>query len=473
MNQADYQSHDALGLAGLVAKGEVGPQELLDLAFERVQQVNPALNAVIALDHDRASQAIARGLPDGPFRGVPFLLKDLYTDMTGWPLTNGSRLYADYVPDHDSTLVERYQQAGLVIFGRTTSPEFGLTATTESRLHGATRNPWNTEHSAGGSSGGSSAAVAAGVLPMANASDGGGSIRIPASCCGLFGLKPTRGRTPAGPDRGEGWGGMSTVHAVSRSVRDSAALLDATAGPDTGAPYWAEPPSRPFAEEVGADPGRLRIALQTGAFNGAPVHPDCQAAVEDAAKLCESLGHHVEEAQLPIDSEALARATGIIISASVAATVEDRATALGRLATPDDVEPVTWGMAERAKESSAADYVRAIQAVHATGRQVARFLQDYDIILSPTMAIPPAKLGVLSLENTSPSLMEALRAATGFTSLFNASGNPAMSVPLAWNGDGLPIGIQFAGRYGDEATLLRLGAQLDAARPWFDRRPQI
>lgn len=470
-----YDSHDALGLAELVAKGDVTPGELLDEAIARAERLNPKINAVVHRCDDLARRAIASGLPGGPFRGVPFLLKDLYTEMEGTELCNGSALWAEYRSDHDTNLVARYKAAGLVIFGRTTSPEFGLTATTESRVHGDTRNPWDLSRSSGGSSGGASAAVAAGILPMANASDGGGSIRIPAAACGLFGIKPTRGRTPMGPDAGEGWAGMSTVHVVSRSVRDSAALLDATAGPDQGAPYYAEPPRRAYREEVGADPGRLRIALQRRAFNGAEVDPACIAAVEDAAKLCQDLGHEVEDAPVTADFDRLGAASFTIIKANIFSSARTRAVALGRDLREDDLEPITWATADQGSAVLAADYVEAVKTVHAVGRQVAVFMERYDIILSPTMATPPMELGRISLSRgDAEGYARDIGRAVGFTSLFNASGNPAMSVPLYWDGaTGLPIGIQFAGRYGDEATLFRLGGQLEEARPWKDRRPGI
>ncbi len=472
MGFAEYEKYDGLGLAELVARREVSAEELLDAALERVERRNPKLNAVILLCVDRARAAIQAGLPDGRFRGVPFLLKDLHATLTGERITFGSRIYKDFVADHDAEISARYKRAGLVIFGRTTSPEFGLTGTTESLLWGKTRNPWSLELSSGGSSGGAASAVAAGILPVAHASDGGGSIRIPATCCGLFGLKPTRARVPSGPDVGEGWGGMSTAHVVSRSVRDSAALLDATAGPDLGAPYWAERPPRPWLSEVSAAPGRLRIALQTRPWNDAPVHADCRTAAEDAARLCASLGHDVEPAEIEIDGQTLGDAVQVIIGANTLATVEDRARALGREFTPDDIEPITYGMAVRARENGAAAYARAIRVVHATGRAVARFFERYDLLLTPTMATPPLPLGRIALDRADiGGYIADISQVVGFTSLFNVAGNPAVSVPLHWNAAGLPIGVQFAARYGDEATLFRLGAQLEVARPWRDRRP--
>lgn len=469
----DYEHYDALALAEKVRNGETTAEALLDAAIERTEKRDPALGAIVLKMYDEARAAIAEGLPEGPFTGVPFLLKDLHLSIPGSPLTNGSNLFADYIPDQESELVSRYRRAGLVIFGRTHSPEFGLTCTTESRLHGQTRNPWRPTHTSGGSSGGASTAVSAGYLPMANASDGGGSIRIPASCCGLFGIKPTRGRTPLGPQSGEGWGGMSCVHVVSRSVRDSAAMLDATAGPDLGAPYAAQPPERPWLDEVGADPGRLRIALQTDTFNGFPTHPDCVAAARDAAALCESLGHIVEEVTFTPD-DALREAALILLTTNTLAALEDRAAALGRELQPDDVEPSTFFLASAAKGKTAADYARATRVIHSVGRDLARHQVNYDVVLTPTMGAPPPELGVLSLSNPNPGdAMETLMSVVGYTQLGNATGSPAASVPLFWNAEGLPIGTQLIGRIQDEATLFRLASQLERARPWFERMPVV
>jgi len=472
MGFSDYDAYDAIGLAEVVAQGDAHPEELLDEAIGRMEALNPVLNAVVIPMLDEARASLAAELPAGPFRGVPFLLKDLAVLYAGVPTTHGCRLFAESVPDHDSELVRRYKRAGLVIFGKSASPEFGLTTTTESILFGQTRNPWNLEHVAGGSSGGASAAVAAGILPIAHASDGGGSIRIPAACCGLFGLKPSRGRMPFGPDVGEGWSGMSTMHAVSRSVRDSAALLDASDGADIGAPYPAPPKARPYLEEAARDPETLRIAWIGETFNGLPTHPDCAAAARDAAQLCESLGHQVEEAQLEIDAQTLAAASQTIMGGNVVSLLEERAAALGRELCEDDVEPFTWISVQGARERSAEDYARAIRGIHAIGRQIEHFLQSFDMILSPTMGAPPEKLGVPALSNPDlPGLVTALLTSVGYTQVFNASGHPAMSVPLCWNDAGLPIGVQFAGRLGEEGELFRLAGQLERARPWSQRRP--
>jgi amidase/6-aminohexanoate-cyclic-dimer hydrolase len=445
---------------------------MLEAAIERVDALNPALNAVVTRLYDQARAALAAGLPAGPFTGVPYALKDLGALYTGAVTSYGSRLFAGAVADHDSEYTVRLKRAGLVILAKTNTPEMGLAPSTEPRLFGPTRNPWNRAHSAGGSSGGSAAAVAGGMLPMAHATDGGGSIRIPASCCGLFGLKPTRARNPMGPDAGEGWGGASVGHAVTRSVRDSAALLDVTAGPDVGDPYWAPPPAGPFLDEVGRPPGRLRIALATASWNGAPVDPECAAAATDAARLCESLGHHVEEARPDYNHEALGQATRIIIGANVRAALDVGAKARGRAVEAGDVERVTWEFAALGASHTAADYARSIGVVHRTGRAVARFFTGHDIILSPTMCRPPFPLGVLDMSSAdADAYLAAVLASIGFTSLFNSSGNPAMSVPLAWSRSGLPIGIQFAAPFGGEALLFRLAGQLEAARPWAARRP--
>ncbi len=470
----DYESYDALGLAELVRKGDVQPKELLAAALERMERHEPTLHAVPIPMIEEAERAIAAGLPEGPFTGVPYLIKDLHLLWKGVRTTNGSALFAENVPDHDSELTLRYKAAGLVTFGKSASPEFGITCTTESALFGNTANPWNPEHSAGGSSGGSAAAVAAGYLPLANASDGGGSIRIPAAACGLFGMKPTRGRTPMGPDVGEGWAGMSAIHAVSRSVRDNAALLDATHGADMGAPYVAPAPERPFLDEVGRRGPRLRIAFQRETWNDSPTEPDCIAAVEDAAALCSELGHEVVERSLKVDAELIRRASGTIIPTNLLVALEDGAAARGRELSEDDVEPGTWGMSQAAHQRTAADYVRAVKGIHVLGREVERFLQDVDVLLTPTMATAPVRLGQIHLSNPNPAEhLGKLFQCIGFTQLFNASGHPAMSVPLAWNEAGLPIGLQFAGRLGDEGTLYRLAAELEEARPWFDRRPPI
>jgi amidase len=470
----DLERHDGLGLAALIRRGEVKPQEVLEATIARIEARNPTLNAVVTRLYDQVRAAIAAGLPDGPFTGVPYLLKDLGALYTGAVTSYGSGLFDGNVADHDSEITARLRRAGLVIAGKTNTPEMGLCPSTEPRRFGPTRNPWKLDHSAGGSSGGAAAAVAAGMVPMAHATDGGGSIRIPASCCGLFGLKPTRARNPMGPDAGEGWGGASIGHAVTWSVRDSAALLDATAGPDVGDPYWAPPPAGPFLAEVGRDPGRLRIAFTVTPWIASPVDPECAEAARAAARLCASLGHQVEEARPVIDEMVWRQATRVIVAANVTFALEARAAALGRPLAEGDVERMTWDRVKDARTMSAADYARSIHTVHRVGRVVGRFFQDHDVVLSPTMCQPPHPLGVLDMSTTDPErYLAAVFASVGFTSLFNSSGHPAMTVPLATSRAGLPLGVQFAGRFGDEATLFRLAAQLEAAQPWSGRRPPV
>ena len=467
-----YADLDATDLARLVANGALSAMEVLEEAVERAEQVNPRLNALVYPWYDHARQRVRERLPEGRLRGVPFLLKDLYQDYEGQKQSNGCRALAGSVAAQDGEMVSRYKAAGLSIFGRTTSPEFGLSTTTESALHGQTRNPWNPEFTSGGSSGGASSMVAAGVLPIANASDGGGSIRVPASCTGLFGLKPTRGRNPMGPLVGEGWSGLAAVHAVSRTVRDSALLLDCTAGPDLGAPYWAEPPARPFVEELGREVAGMRAAVVREAWFGVETHADCLEAVDKAASLCRGLGLEVEEAALPIPRDLLDANMQIIYS-NARETVELVEQSLGRPATGEDIEKNNLAMARRDR-STGADYVRALNGIHALGRLVARFFQGFYLLITPTMPVPPMRLGLLSpsREDAEAQWRDVMRT-IAFTSVFNASGNPAASVPLHWNRDGLPIGVQFVARYGDEAALFRIAAALEEAAPWAHRRPLI
>jgi amidase len=469
---AAYDRYDALGLAELVRDKEVSAAELLETAIARVEAGNPRINAIVHKLYDQARQAVAAGLPLGPFTGVPFMLKDLGAFQKDVPTSFGSRFFDGFIAPVDATITERYQAAGLVVLARTATPEFGVNASTEPVMHGPTRNPWDTARTAGGSSGGAAAAVASRMLPAAHASDGGGSIRIPASCCGLFGLKPTRARNPSGPLVGEGWSGMSVGHAVTISVRDSAALLDATHGPAPGDPYPAPPVARPFLDEVGADPGRLRIALVTAPPDGTPVHPDCLAAAESAARLCAGLGHIVEPAVLPAIPPIFDGATGIIIFANLRNALEQRGRALGRAPGPQDFERVTWQMAERGGRYTAVEYAAAVQTIHGIGRTIAPFFERYDVMISPTLAQPPVALGHLDMMlDDLDTFTERLAAFMPFTPLFNITGQPAASLPLHWNAQRLPIGVQFAGRFGDEATLFRLASQLEAAAPWRDRRP--
>lgn len=466
---------DATAQAELVRRKEVKPIELMEAAIERIERLNPEINAVVTPMYDLARTAAAGALPDGPFAGVPFLLKDLLAEYAGVPLTEGSTFLAGhYVPDNDSELVARYKRAGLIAVGKTNTPEFGILPTTEPRLFGPSRNPWDRSRTTGGSSGGSAAAVAAGLVPMAHGNDGGGSIRIPASCCGVFGLKPTRARNPLGPRFGDMFSGLVCEHALTRSVRDSAALLDATAGPDVGDPYCAPPPARPFLAEVGANPGRLRIAFTAVASNGAPVHADCVRAVQDAAALCAGLGHEVVEAAPVLDEEVLTQTFITLWSAGCAWSIDDWARLTGRTPTAELFEPLTWALAEMGRMNTAPEYLLAVQDLQRQAREVARFFVEYDVWLTPTLAEPPLPLG--SFDPTPDNPLNGLwRSATfvPFTPITNVTGQPAMSVPLYWNAEGLPIGTHFVGRFGDESTLFRLAAQLEAARPWAGRRPPV
>lgn len=468
----DYEDLDGLGLAQRVRQGEVTPQELLDAALARIARHNPVLNAVVTPLYEAARAEIARGLPPGPFQGVPFLVKELVASVAGAATTASSRLYAHQMPAADSEIVARMRRAGLLIVGKTNSPEFGLSPATESLLYGVTRNPWDTTLTPGGSSGGAAAAVASGMVPAAHATDGGGSIRIPASCCGLFGLKPTRARISAGPEGGEGLSGLAHQHVVSRSVRDSAALLDALAGPLPGDPYQAPPPERPYLDEVGRAPGRLRIAFAATAPTGVPVDPACVAAVQDAARLCEQLGHHVEEASPDFDAPALERGFELVFATNTMANIA-RATG-GALPDRALVEPLSYALAEAGRSVSATGYILNLHALHRQARRIAGFFERHDIWLTPTLAQTPRPLGWFDIRSSDVrAWMDKLAAYLPFTYPFNVTGQPAASVPLYWTEQGLPIGCQFAARYGEEGLLLRLCAQLEAARPWFHRRPPL
>ena len=468
---AEYEELDALAIAELVRRSEVTPLEVAETAIALIEEHNPPLNAVVTRLYDQAREAIGRGLPEGPFTGAPYLFKELVVSVAGAPTTSASRLFARNMPSGESELVTRCRKAGLVVLGKTNSSEFGLMPVTEPDLFGPTRNPWNLERSPGGSSGGSAAAVAAGMLPMAHATDGGGSIRIPASCCGLFGLKPTRGRITAGPEGGEGLAGLAAQHAVSWSVRDSAALLDATAGPMPGDPYFAAPAKRTFLEEASRDPARLRIAFAVAAPNGAAIHPDCVAATREAAKLCEELGHVVEEASPEFDVAAVEQAFNVVFQASTMVNI-GRATG-GKLPPEGMVEPMTRAIAERGLAMQATDYIRALQTMHRETRRIAAFFARYDLWLTPTLASPPPRIGQFDTGAADvDEWLAGLMAFIPFTYLFNVTGQPAMSVPLGQSADGMPVGAHFAGRYGEEGTLFSLAGQLERASPWRTSRPR-
>jgi amidase len=468
---AEYSNYDGLGLAELIAKKKISTLELLNSVHERVDALNPKLNALCHLFFDKAEAQINEGLGPGPFHGVPFVLKDLNQYLAGTITSAGSRIFKNSVAEFDNTLVQRYKQAGLVIFGKTNSPELGLSTTTESVAFGQTHNPWNLERTTGGSSGGAGAVVASRIVPMAHGSDGGGSIRIPASCCGVFGFKPTRARVPLGPNQFESWNGCTQHHALTISVRDSAALLDTCVGAELGSPYFSPPPIRPFLNEVSADPGRLRIALVTATPGGTPVDPECKQAALNAAKLCEGLGHSVEETAL--DFSAARGAFFAILLVSLARVLDDAATILGRPVTDQDVEPVTWATMQAGLKVASVTYSRAIATLHQIGLAMAKFQRNYDVILSPTLAKPPVALGLLSLSQDVPTWSKEVLEFSPYTALYNITGQPSMSVPLHWAPDGLPVGVMFSGRFGEDATLFRLAAQLEKAQPWDKRKPQL
>jgi len=468
---------DATAQAELVASGKVTPLEMVNAAIERVERYDGALNALTYRWFDAARQlASSSELPEGPFRGVPYLLKDLYAAEAGKPLSNGSKAYkaADYVSTEDSTLVSRYKASGLISIGRSNSPEFGSVPVTEPEAWGPTRNPWDLTRTSGGSSGGSAAAVATGIVPIAHASDGGGSIRIPASCCGLVGLKVSQGRISMGPLRDES--NLGVEHCVSRSVRDSARLLDATHGPGIGDVIIAPTPRRPFVEEVGADTGRLRIGLLDFNPRGGEVHADCVDGVHKTAKLLESLGHHVEPGfpEILSDNE-IGRAFSMLWSTNMGTAIRRFNEALGREMTTDDIEAMNWAQAQFAIGVNAVDYSLA-QASSVKFRRAIQswWSQGWDLLLTPTLSAPPLLIG--SLPNNPEHPMTPLMtggAWVSFTSQFNISGQPAISLPLHRNADGLPIGIQLVAAYGREDVLIRVASQLEQAAPWAHLRPNL
>ena len=470
---------DGLGLAELVRTRQVSPSELLESAVTRAEQAQARVNCFAALFPDLAREQIAKGVAEGPYAGVPFVTKDLAVGVKGAPLTGGSRAYRDVVSTDDTTLVKRYREAGLVFFGATTTPEFGLTLTTESTLYGQTRNPWDRTRIAGGSSGGAAAAVASGVLPVAQASDGGGSIRIPAACCGVFGLKPSRGRIPMGPSRTEGWNGLSTVHVVSRTVRDSAALLDLTHGAETGSRYIATPPVRPYLSELDRDPKRLRIALWRTAPNGTKPDADATAGLEATAKLLESLGHVVVEAGPMLNGDALGKAGLFTISANIAAQLDEHGAARGRPVTDHEIEPVTAGMVRLGRTVPMVELAKANNVFITAAIQYEHFLDagGFDLTLSPTLHRAPDLLGTMALTADTQKMGDAIAGFAPHCAVFNHMGTPAMSVPLHWTAPtatapaGLPIGMMFGARFGQEGLLLALAGQLERAAPWAHRKP--
>ncbi len=466
---------DATAQAQLVRRREVSAPEMVTAAIERIDRLNPQLNAIITPLYDQAIAAAMNLDPNATFAGVPFVLKDLVSEYGGSPRTDGSRFVSGfYISASDNELVRRYQQAGLIILGKTNTSEFGLLPTTEPQCFGPTRNPWDLERGTGGSSGGSAAAVAAGLVAAGHANDGGGSIRIPASCCGLVGLKPTRGRNSLAPGYGDIAGGLICEHVVTRSVRDSAAFLDATAGSMPGDPYAPNPGQRPFADEVTRDPGQLRIGFGTVGLNGVTAHPDCIAGTQQVAHLLEQLGHVVEQASPTIDSERLFKSFGQVMTGYLGWSIQSWSQRIGRTPEEKYFEPVTWRMYEHSLQQSSADYLLAWQELQSCCREFAEFFRTYDLWLTPTLLQPPVPLDYFAYSYETRHQHNArLGDFTGFTLMANATGQPAVSLPLHWNRENLPIGVHMTGRYGDEATLLRLAAQLEQAQPWSHRRPPI
>ena len=475
---------DAMAWAQQLSRGEITPLEALDRAITRIEAL-PKLNAVVIRDYDLARaqakklsmlgrDARQKAVAAAPLWGVPFLLKDLGQSMQGTVTTHGCAFFKGAVATHDSTLVQRYKTAGLNIFGKTAAPEFGMTTTTESRLYGLTPNPWNPKFTTGGSSGGAAAVVACGILPVVHASDGGGSIRIPAAHCGVFGLKPSRGRVPAGPDSLDGAVGLSVNHVISRSVRDSALMLDLSAGPEWGS--RVRPPSDvagSYLQALERPERKLRIAVWRKNYFGVPVHADCLAALDKAAKTCEAMGHVLEEAmpELPVQEIYAGMSAGM--ATGLLNTIEYREKQLGRAVREDEMEPLNWAALQAAKKTTSLQLYKARAGFDKAGQLLDLFLSQYDLILTPTTAVPAQLLGVLRLDQPFESYAAEAMKSSAFTSLFNISGHPAMSVPMHWTADNLPVGAHFVAPYGREGRLLRLAAQLEQAVPWAQRLPDL
>jgi len=469
----DYAEYDGVGLAELVRKREVTPAELIEAAAARVERHNGAINAVVyqALDEARAKAA---ALPDGPFRGVPFLVKDLLIAVAGWPRTSGSRFFRDVVDLEDSGLARRYRESGVSLLGKTNLSEFGIAGTTEGQLYGPCRNPWNTDRIVGGSSGGAAAAVAAGIVPMAHGGDGRGSIRIPASCCGLVGLKPTRDRSPHLPDGYDFAQGFVVEHVITRTVRDSAVMLDVTGRPEPGSPYAIPAKERPYAEEVLRAPGRLKIAWSSETANGRPVHPEVQAALETTVTLLEKLGHELVPHGPGVDQRALWGAQNAFSGANFAAGLRRMIEASGREPAADEFEPLTWASWKGGQRAGGMDAMADMQTLRVLARQALQLYETFDVYLTPTLAAPPPPIGYLSpVLNAPRDIGRRNGEFFSFPGVANMTGQPSISLPLAWSSEGLPMGMMFTARYADEATLFRLAAQLEKEAPWKHRRPPI
>jgi len=464
---------DAVGLAAHVRSGNVSAAELLDAAIARVEKTNPRFNYIAQDCRDRALAQVSVPLPEGPLSGVPFLVKDLGIDIRGVQTGAGSRYFA-HIAQTQSIFVDRADAAGLVTFGKTTTPELGLTVTTESTAHGLTRNPWNPEKTTGGSSGGSACAVAVGAVPLAQASDGGGSVRVPASCCGLFGLKTSRGLIPLGPGKVEDWNGLSGIGPISRTVRDAAAFLDVFAGPAPGSRVIPAAPAGGYLASLANRPRRLRVALMLHPFTGEHVDPDVHAVLHDAALLFARLGHHVHEAAPPIDISALSDANVTNVAICTTRNLAEHAALVGREATTDTIEHITAMWRHIGQARTAEDLQIALETFQKAAIAMDSFFEDYDILLSPTLAKPPIDLGILSLATDDPGTFgREFQDFCPFASLSNITGTPAMSLPLGMSHSGLPIGIMAQGRFASEALLLQLAAELEAETPWAQRRPLI
>lgn len=470
----EYADYDGVGLADLVRRGEVTPLELVEAAIDRIERNNPTLNAVVYRAYDQARDAAKSKLTDGPFTGVPFLVKDLSQKVAGWPRTSGSRFTADAIDRADSELVRRFRASGVILLGKTNTPEYGITGTTESALLGPCRNPWNPNHIAGGSSGGSAAAVAAAIVPMAHANDGLGSIRIPAACCGLVGLKPTRDRTAHGPDDYEYAPGWIADHIVSRTVRDCAVMLDATDTPENGSPYAHPAKTAPYAEEITKSPGKLRIAWSSETPRGAAIDPEVQSLLEKTGEALSSLGHELIPRGLGIDYRELFNAQRQVGPANFAAAMARRIQEARREPEPDELEPLTWSLLNLGRATTGEQALLGLQTMRLIGRKIISAFNEFDVYLSPVMGTPPPEIGYIDPVQVEPKEVNRRQGIVfPYTPPFNFSGQPSMSLPLWQSKTGLPIGMMFTARYGDEATLLRLAAQLEKEIPWNGRRPGI
>lgn len=468
-----FSEYDGLGLAGLVKTKAVTPGELVDAAIDRIEHHNPTLNAVVYQAFDEARRMATGPLPDGPFKGVPFLIKDLGISVAGWPRSHGSR-FGNLVDTEDSGLMTRYRSSGVIPLGKTNTPEYGITGTTESARLGPCRNPWNPNHISGGSSGGSASAVAAGFVPLAHASDGLGSIRIPAACCGLVGLKVTRDRNPNLPDGYDYAMGNVVDHVVSRTVRDSAAMLDVTGVPEPGSPYPTPPKERPYLEEIQRSPGKLRIAWSSETPSGRPIDAEIQAALERTAALLKGLGHEVIERGLGIDYRALYASRGPAAAANFAAGMARLIEEVGREPEPDELEPLTWASLKAGRRQTGADVMRSLQETRMLNYRTLAAFEDIDVYLSPVMGTTVPEIGHIDPVNLEPKEVNRRQGRVfPFTPPFNFSGQPSMSLPLEMSENGLPIGMMFTAKFADEATLFRLAAQLEKEAPWAGRRPQI